>query len=131
MKKHVQFGKRQVGDGLPCFITFEAGPTHTGLESAQRLVRHAAKAGVDAVKFQMLDPDRLVADKKQLFSYRVLIDRETGETEAVNEPLYDIFVRRALKKEEWCALKSECDALGLSFFACSTARVSFINTFSC
>ena len=34
----VSFGKRKVGNGAPCFITFEAGPTHSGLDSAKLLV---------------------------------------------------------------------------------------------
>jgi sialic acid synthase SpsE len=73
----VSFGKRKVGNGAPCFITFEAGPTHRGLDSAKLLVNHASAAGADAIKFQILDPDRLVADRKQLFSYEVLIDPES------------------------------------------------------
>ena len=52
----VQFGDREVGNGARCFVTFEVGPTHTGLDSAKRLIRHAADAKADAVKFQMLDP---------------------------------------------------------------------------
>lgn len=113
----VKFNERIVGDGQPCFITFEAGPTHNGLASAKRLVKLAAENGADAVKFQILDPERLVADKKQLFSYDILIDRESNRTETINEPLYDIFVRRALKKSEWHELKRYCDELGLAFFA--------------
>ena len=113
----VSFGKRQVGGGAPCFITFEAGPTHNGLESAKRLVTLAAKAGGDAVKFQILDPDRLVADKALPFSYEVLVDRETGATEPVTEPLYDILKRRAMSHDEWRALKRHADQCGVAFFA--------------
>lgn len=113
----VKFGTREVGDGAPCFITFEAGPTHDGLESAKRLVTMAAKAGADAVKFQILDPDRLVADRKMEFSYEVLVNRETGETETVSEPLYDILCRRALTKDEWQTVKRHSDEQGLAFFA--------------
>lgn len=113
----VVFGNRRVGDGEPCFITFEAGPTHSGLESAKRLVSLAAKAGADAIKFQILDPDRLVADKKQLFSYQILTDRETGETLTISEPLYDILCRRTLDSEEWKNLKAHSDSMGLAFFA--------------
>lgn len=113
----VKFNERMVGDGQPCFITFEAGPTHNGLESAKRLVQLAAENGADAVKFQILDPDRLVADKKQVFSYEVLIDRETNKTEIITEPLYDIFVRRSMNKNEWHELKHYSDRLGLAFFA--------------
>jgi len=113
----VVFGQRRVGDGEPCFITFEAGPTHDGLESAKRLVTLAANAGADAIKFQVLDPDRLVADKKQPFCYEILLDRKTGDTETVSEPLYDILCRRALDPEEWKDLKRHSDKAGLAFFA--------------
>lgn len=110
-------GDRKVGDGAPCFITFEAGPTHSGLKSAKRLINHAAEAGADAVKFQIFDPDRLVSDRTQLFTYDVLVDRETGRTETVSEPLYDLFVRRSLTESEWRELKAHSDSLGLLFFA--------------
>lgn len=113
----VTFGRRQVGGGAPCFITFEAGPTHSGLESAKRLVTLAAKAGGDAVKFQILDPDRLVADKSLPFSYEVLVDRESGATETVTEPLYDILARRAMRPDEWRELKKHADQCGVAFFA--------------
>ena len=113
----VRFGNRQVGDGQPCFITYEAGPTHSGLDSAKRLASLAAEAKADAIKFQVLDPDRLVSDRKQLFTYEVLADRDSGARETVSEPLYDILCRRALNKDEWRTLKRHCDGLGLAFFA--------------
>ena len=113
----VTFGKRQVGGGAPCFITFEAGPTHDGLESAKKLVTLAAEAGGDAVKFQIFDPDRLVADRKMPFTYEVLVDRATGRTESVTEPLYDILVRRCMPPDEWRALKRHADQVGIAFFA--------------
>jgi N,N'-diacetyllegionaminate synthase len=116
-KRKVQFNNQAVGDGHPCFITYEAGPTHEGLESAKHLVYLAANSGADAVKFQIADPDKLMADKKQMFSYEVLIDKETGATETVEEPLYDIFVRRHMSREEWIELKRYSDSLGLAFFA--------------
>lgn len=112
-----QIGNQIIGDEQPCFITFEAGATHSGLKNAQELVRLAAKAGANAVKFQILDPERLVADKKQLFSYEVLVDRESGKTEEVQEPLYDILLRRTLSAEEWKEVKAVADEEGLAFFA--------------
>ena len=113
----VHFGKRQVGGGAPCFVTFEVGPTHTGLESAKRLIRHAANAKADAVKFQLTNPDRLVADPQIPFSYSILTDRVTGATEEVEEPLYDILKRRALNYDEWSEIKQYSDSLELAFFA--------------
>lgn len=113
----VKFGSRRVGDGQPCFVTYEAGPTHSGLDSANRLASMAAEAKADAIKFQVIDPDRLVADREQLFTYDVLIDRDSGESETVSEPLYDLLARRALDKDDWRELKRHCDSLGLAFFA--------------
>jgi sialic acid synthase SpsE len=108
---------RQVGDGQPCFITFEAGPTHNGLDIAKRLVTVAADAGADAIKFQIVDPDRLVSNRQQLFSYDILVDRTDERFETVSEPLYDILARRAMRDDEWHALKAHCDEQGIAFFA--------------
>jgi N,N'-diacetyllegionaminate synthase len=116
-RRNVKIGSREVGDGHPVFIVFEAGPTHDGLPTAKALVSHAARSGAHAVKFQILDADRLVADRKQLFSYQVLIDRESGATETVEEPLYDILKRRTLTKDQWRELKAHSDRAGLAFFA--------------
>jgi N,N'-diacetyllegionaminate synthase len=116
-RTRVKFGTREVGDGAPVFVVFEAGPTHDGLDSAKALVTHAARAGAHAVKFQILDPDRLVADRKQPFRYDILLDRKTGATETVEEPLYDILMRRVLTKEQWRELKAHSDREGLAFFA--------------
>ena len=112
-----KIGKKNIGDGFPCYITFEIGPTHEGLHSAKRLIKHASDAGADAVKFQIFNPDRLVADKKQMFSYGILKNRETGEIETVEEPLYDILVRRYLPEKDWLEIKSYCDKLDIAFFS--------------
>ncbi|MGZ3496485.1 MAG: N-acetylneuraminate synthase family protein [Vulcanimicrobiaceae bacterium] len=113
----IAIGERLVGDGAPCFVTFEAGATHTGVESAVALIDIAAVAGADAVKFQIFDPDRLVADKAQLFSYEYLVDRSTGATQSVQEPLYEILRRRYLDRDGWRRVKKHADARGLAFFA--------------
>ncbi len=113
----VGFGPRRVGDGNPCFITFEAGPTHNGLESAMELATLAAQAKADAIKFQMVDPDRLVFDRKQTISFQILVDKKTNKTETVEDSLYEILCRRALTKDQWRQLKKHCDRLGLAFFA--------------
>lgn len=118
----LQLGNRSVGDGCPVFIVFEAGPTHDGLASAKELVRVAAQSGADAVKFQILDPDRLVPDKSQMFSYEILLDKNTGERKKKTEPLYDILVRRYLTPDQWRQVKSYCDDLGIIFFSTVTFK---------
>ena len=113
----IKFGDRVVGDGNPIFITCEAGPTHEGVKDAKLLIDYAADAGADAIKFQILDPDRLIADKKQLFTYEVLVDKETDKRETISEPLYDIMCRRALSENEWHEVKKHADQRNIAFFA--------------
>ncbi len=113
----VEIGNKKIGTDQPCFITMEAGPTHTGLASAIELLGIAKNAGADAIKFQILDPERLVADKKQLFSFNVLVNKESGETKQISEPLYDILKRRSMSKQEWKELKATADEMGIAFFA--------------
>lgn len=129
----IQIEEKKIGDGCPCFIVFEAGPTHCGVESAKKLVHSAAEAGADAIKFQILDPDRLIYDKLRMFDYNVLVDRKTGKVEKVSEPLYDILCRRALKKEQWHDIKKYCDELGILFFATVGFydEVDFLNEINC
>ena len=111
----VTFGKKKIGDGNKVFITFEVGPTHNGLSSAKNLVSQAAKAGADAVKFQMLDADRLVADKKVMFEYDILY--KNNKTKRVKDSLYNLLKKRMLKPEEWIELKKFADKKKIHFFA--------------
>jgi sialic acid synthase SpsE len=116
----LMLANKPLGPGHPCFITFEAGPTHDGLATALKLVEQAAAAGADAVKFQILDADRLVADRQQLFGYEILADRATGATRKVEESLHAILKRRELTRAEWRQVKARADALELAFFATIT-----------
>lgn len=111
----ISMGNKEVGEGRPVFIVFEAGPTHTGLESAKSLVEHAKRAGADAIKFQITDHNKLIHDRKLMFSYKVIDD--AGRVETLTEPLYDIWERRWMSPEDWKVLKAFCDEIGINFFA--------------
>ncbi|MCB1750473.1 MAG: N-acetylneuraminate synthase family protein [Gammaproteobacteria bacterium] len=113
----IDISGKKIGNGEPCFITFEAGPTHSGVESAKRLIDHASAAGASAIKFQITNPDRLVANRQQQFSYNVLVNRETGEESTISEPLYDLLMRRYLTHNQWREVKAHADKRGLAFFA--------------
>ena len=123
----------EIGVGSQCFITFEAGPTHQGLESAKRLADFSKQAGAHAIKFQILDPIRLVADPLLPFRYEVLVNSDSGAREIVEEPLLDILKRRSMQMWEWRELKRYCDDLGLAFFstACFNDEIDFLVDLGC
>jgi sialic acid synthase SpsE len=100
------------------FIVMEAGPTHTGLESAKELAKAAKDAGADAVKFQTLFIDRLMAKSDVMFEYKYLeIDDKGNENfVSIEEPLDVILKRRELTKDEWKELKKYCDQIGIAMF---------------
>jgi N,N'-diacetyllegionaminate synthase len=122
MRKSIKIGSREIGPGHPVYIVFEAGPTHDGLETAKRLVDIAAGAGADAVKFQLLNAEAMVSSREVMFSYTRLVDRDTGQTEDVTEPLLDILRRRELPREQWSELIHYCREQGLEFFSTATDR---------
>ena len=53
-KRKVMFGDKAVGDGEPCFVTYEAGPTHNGFSSAKELIAEAAKPERMQLNFKYL-----------------------------------------------------------------------------
>ncbi len=110
-------GSSKVGGDNPAYIVFEAGPTHTGIESAKELARHAKEAGADAIKFQIADHEKLIRQKDLPFTYKILADRESGRVETVTEPLIDIWRRRWMPESDWRELKVYCDEIGIDFFA--------------
>lgn len=113
---NTKIGKKTIGNSEKCFVTFELGPTHNGLQTAKSLIEHAKKAGADAVKVQIFDLDRLVSDREIHFQYRYLC-RKTKTLKDFSEPLYDILKRRWLPQEEWRQIKQYCDELEIEFFS--------------
>ena len=111
-------------------VVLEAGPTHSGIESAKKLVDLAVKSNADSIKFQTIDADRLMADKSIEFEYSYLSKNNHQEEVFIRskEPLYNILKRRHLSKQEWRSLKKYCDQKGIHMFttACFKDEVDFL-----
>jgi len=76
----MRIGKREVGPNQPAYIIAELGVNHDGsVERALELTDAAAKAGVDAVKLQMFEADKLMSRAAKLAAYQ----RSAGETDPV------------------------------------------------
>jgi N-acetylneuraminate synthase len=58
MTREIKFGSKLVGDGHPAYIIAEIGINHNGdLGIAKEMIKAAAHAGADAVKFQKRTPE--------------------------------------------------------------------------
>lgn len=74
--EYIEIAGRRIGPGESSFIVAEVGSNHDGdLDTALRYINEAAEIGVDAVKFQTIDPDKFLAD-------RVVVNGELVPNEA-------------------------------------------------
>ncbi|NNE73473.1 MAG: N-acetylneuraminate synthase [Acidimicrobiales bacterium] len=96
----IRFGKREVGDGAPCYVIAEAGANHNrDLDMAKALIDAAAAAKADAVKFQTYSGATLYSTKAPDFEYLAdLTDKKPHEL------LEDISLPREWQPElaEYC-----------------------------
>ena len=103
----IEIGKKRVGDGEPCYIVAEAGSNHNGsFEQALRLIDVAAKAGVDAVKFQN-------------FKANKLYPQTAGESDylEISKPIYEI-IKEMEMPDDWLPdLVAYCMEKGVTFLS--------------
>jgi sialic acid synthase SpsE len=86
-----------IGDGYAPFIVAEVGVNHDGyVDQALSMIRAAAKADVDAVKFGVFKADEFCSRR---------------------DPLYETFKRCELPDSAWAEIKAECERNDVIFFA--------------
>jgi Sialic acid synthase len=108
---------QKIGQGHPCFIVAEVGNNHQGdMATARRMVEEAAKAGVQAVKFQ----------KRHMESLLTRAGREAPYTGANSfGPTYGAHrMALELSAAQMAELKELSESLGLVFFASAWDEVS-------
>lgn len=106
----LDIGSRRIGDGHPVFCIAEAGTTANGdLDTAKELVRVAAEAGFDAVKFQTIDPEQL-SDRTVVYRYKTV----HGEA---RENMYEMFKSLVFTPEQWRELAATAVEAGILFFS--------------
>ncbi|MCL5666507.1 MAG: N-acetylneuraminate synthase family protein [Patescibacteria group bacterium] len=111
--KDIKIAGKTVGLNRPIFISAEVGTTCNGdLRTAKKLVDAAKEAGMDAVKFQILNPEDKFSDKKNVtFSYK----RHDGKV--ITENLYGMLKQYVMPRENWKDLKKYADKAGIIMFA--------------
>lgn len=103
-------GGHAVGDGEPVFCVAEVGTTANGDPvKGKELIRVAAEAGFDAVKFQTIDPEQ-ISDKTAVYRYQTL----GGPAE---ENMYEMFKKLVFPPDQWTQLADEARRAGILFFS--------------
>ncbi len=106
----VRVADRQIGGGAPCFLAAEVGTTCNGdMNAAKALVDAAAEAGLDAIKFQTIDPNQL-ADRSIVYRYKTM----EGWAE---ENMYSMFKGLVFRPDEWEAIAAYVRSKGLMFLS--------------
>ena len=107
----IEIGGHKVGPGHPCFVIAEAGVNHNGdLDLGRQLIRAAAGAGADAVKFQTFSADRLVTASAPKAAYQM---ERTDPAETQHGMLKHLELGAAEHRE----LMNECDRNGILFLS--------------
>ncbi len=93
-------------------IIAEAGVNHCGsLDRALEMVREAAKAGADYVKFQTFKAEKLVARNAPKAEYQTANDPESGETQL------EMLRQLELTADDYLTLAEECKKCGIGFLS--------------
>lgn len=101
---------RRIGPGCPCFVVAEVGNNHQGdMETARRMVREAARAGADAVKFQKRDTSALLTTEGARAVYGG--PNSFGPTYGEHRNALE------LSAPQFAELKQLAESLGMVFFA--------------
>jgi sialic acid synthase SpsE len=102
----MQIGGRAVGDGQPVFIAAECGINHNGdLRMALQMIDEAARAGVDAVKFQLFTARGMYTPKAGLY--------RTAAGQMV--PIYELMEQVELPVDWLPHLSRRCRQAGVKF----------------
>lgn len=97
----------------PCIIIAEAGVNHNGdLEMAKQLIRVAAEAGADYVKFQTFSADKLVTRTAKQAEYQKK-NLQSGE----NDSQYTMLKKLELSHADHEELIKTCEYYGIKFLS--------------
>jgi N-acetylneuraminate synthase/N,N'-diacetyllegionaminate synthase len=116
MPQNIHIANKTIGPDAPCFIAAEIGINHNGdMDLAERMIRAAAEAGADAVKFQNYHTEDFVTDHSLMLEYR-------SRGEVVRESQYDLFKRCELGRDDLTLLARCCADNGVIFFSTPTGQ---------
>lgn len=124
MAQELKIGNHIIGKGHPTYVIAEIGINHNGdLEIAKRMIEEAAKAGVDAVKFQKRTPLLCVPEDQR---------SKLRETPWGYITYLDYRYHVEFEQEEYAEIDRYCKELGIDWFASvwDTEAIDFMEQFN-
>jgi len=107
----IKIGEKLTGKGNPCFIIAEAGVNHNGdFNLAKKLIDEAQRAGVDAVKFQTFQAEKIVTSDAKQARYQI---QNIGQEESQCAMLK----RLELSYSDFRKLREYCNQKGIIFLS--------------
>jgi sialic acid synthase SpsE len=111
-QRTVHLAGRELRNDGPVFLVAETGTTCNGkLETALQLVDAVADAGMDAIKFQMINPEAFMSDRSVTYEY------DWGNGERKQENMFEMFQSLRFSDGQWGQIAQRCRARNLPFFA--------------
>ncbi len=124
MTREIKIGNRLVGDGHPAYVIAEIGINHNGdLQVAQEMIRAAAHAGADAVKFQKRTPEVCTPPEQQ---------KQMRETPWGYISYLDYRYKVEFDREAYQEIDRTCREAGIDWFVSvwDEQSVDFMETFN-
>lgn len=107
MTREIKFGNKLVGDRHPAYIIAEIGINHNGdLDIAKEMIKAAAHAGADAVKFQKRTPEVCTPPEQQ---------KQMRETPWGYISYLDYRYKVEFGKEAYAEIDHHCRDLGIDW----------------
>ena len=112
MPKTIKIQDRLVGPGQRVFLSAEVGTTCNGsLNEAKEIIQAAKEAKMDAVKFQILDPEKKFSDHSMTYSYTRYDGSQARNADAVRRKRTAGVPARQIPPDSW-QLFSRCTRAG-------------------
>lgn len=114
MKPYISIGTRKIGTEFPPFVVAEIGINHEGsVAKAKRMIRDAARAGAECVKFQShVIEDEMIPEAKKVIPGNA------------KESIWDIMKRCALSERQERELKRYTERLGMIYLCTPFSRAA-------
>lgn len=110
---NIQIDGVDIGDSSPTYFIADIAANHDGsIDRARKLIHLAKEAGADAAKFQHFKASKIVSD----YGFEHLTEQKSHQA-LWKQSVTDVY-KAASVPDEWTSiLKTECDAVGITFFS--------------